>query len=189
MYIKTSDIFIKASRKPRRSVIRSLSWKRASKRTKMNESEQEHGFEANVGASVDSHEEVDAGGRSFNTTAGSSHGMSDEDAEDSTVFDSSAASSSKKRKKVGVWKAMKRFFSRKSDKGSKSFTDQHQRSISDPNLAHRSGERPDVAPLEQIDQTPMETETPPRKAIRAISVSSILHITTFFNQILEFYCF
>jgi hypothetical protein len=159
--LKTPDIFIQAAKKPRRSVIRSLSWKRASKRTKMDESEQERVFSASVDASTD--------GRSFNTTASSAHGMSDEDAED-TVFDSSTASSSKKRKKAGVWKTVKRFFSRKSSKGSRS---QPQRSVSDPNLIQRSGERTDVAPLEQVDETPMDTHSPPKKAISVSSMFSI----------------
>ena len=122
----------------------------------MEENEQEAGVDASIDTTVHSHDGVDSGQRSFNTTAGSSHGMSDEDAED-TVFDSSTASSSKKRKKVGVWKAMKRFFSRKSGKGSKP-----QRSVSDPNLVHTSGERPDVAPIEEVQ---MDVDTHPKKAI------------------------
>lgn len=150
-------IFSLASRKPRRSVIRSLSWKRPSKRTKM---EEEAGVDVSIDTTLDSHEDG-AGGRSFNTTvASSSHGMSDEDADD-TVFDSSTASSSKKRKKVGVWKTMKRFFSRKSSKGSKP-----QRSVSDPNLVRTSGERPNVAPLEQIGEVQMEVvDAHPKKAM------------------------
>lgn len=122
----------------------------------MEENEQEAGVDASIDTTVDGRDGVDAGQRTFNTTVVSSHGMSDEDAED-TVFDGSTASSSKKRKKVGVWKAMKRFFSRKSGKGSKP-----QRSVSDPNLGHTSGERPDVAPIEQIQ---MDVDTLPKKAL------------------------
>ena len=160
-------IFLLASRKPRRSVIRSLSWKRPSKRTKM---EEEAGVDVSIDTTRDSHE-GGAGERSFNTTVASSHGMSDEDADD-TVFDSSTASSSKKRKKVGVWKTMKRFFSRKSSKGYKT-----QRSVSDPNLVRPSGERPDVAPLEQIGEVQMvEVDAHPKKAMSVSLVfMCILH--------------
>ena len=159
-------IFLLASRKPRRSVIRSLSWKRPSKRTKM---EEEAGVDVSIDTTLDSHEDG-AGERSFNTTVASSHGMSDEDADD-TVFDNSTASSSKKRKKVGVWKTMKRFFSRKSSKGSKP-----PRSVSDPNLVRASGERPDVAPLEQIGEVQMEVDAHPKKAMSVSLVfMCILH--------------
>ena len=143
----------------------------------MEESEQAVGFEASgeasINVTVDSGEGVDMSGRSFNTTAGSGYGMSDEDTED-TVFDSSTSSNSKKRKKVGVWKTMKRFFSRKSGKGSKS---QPQRSVSDPNLVHRPNERTDVAPLEQVEETPMDTETdaPPKKAISVSYIFPYMH--------------
>ena len=170
-----------APRKPRRSVIRSLSWKRANKRSRMDDDEQEAGFEASAGQSIDTsintsvktHEDVD-------TTPSSPHCMSDEDAED-TILDDSTASNSKKRKKAGVWKAMKRFFSRKSEKGSKSFTagdsqsssGQPQRSVSDPNLTQNRVDRPDVAPLQQVDGAPMKAEVPPKKAV---SVSSIVII-------------
>ena len=139
----------------------------------MEETEHDRG----VDTSVENGDDVD-GGRSFNTTACSStHGMSDEDAEDEIFELDDSASSSKKRKKSGVWKAMKRFFSRKSGKASKSFNvgdskSPHapaQRSVSDPNLARRPGERPDLAPLEQVDETPMETDVSPKKAL---SVSS-----------------
>ncbi|XP_028397542.1 calponin homology domain-containing protein DDB_G0272472-like isoform X2 [Dendronephthya gigantea] len=135
----------------------------------MEESEQEHVFD-------------ESGEGRF--VAGSSRGMSDEDADD-TILDSTTESTSKKRKKVGVWKAMKRFFSRKSSKGSKSFSfgdslspqGQPQRSNSDPNLAHTSGERPDVAPLEQgarVGEAPMETDAAPKKAMSHDSLLSEL---------------
>lgn len=161
--MKVCNISFEASKeKPRRSVLRSLSWKRANKRTKMDESEQEHGFDSADGG--------ENGERRF--VAGSAHGMSDEDADD-TIFDSTTESTSKKRKKVGVWKAVKRFFSRKSSKSRKSFTfgdslsphGQPRRSISDPNLAHTSGEKPDLAPLKQVNEATMETDAAPKKAM------------------------
>jgi hypothetical protein len=174
--LKTCDLSVLslAPRKPRRSVIRSLSWKRASKRSKMDDNEQEAGFEACGGASIDTTIETP---EDVGATPSSPNCLSDEDAEE-TVFNDSTASSSKKRKKSGVWKAVKRLFSRKSDKGSKSFTagdsrspsGQPQRSVSDPNLLHQRVDRPDVAPLQQVDGA-TAMPTPPKKAV---SVSSIV---------------
>lgn len=165
-YLKSYHISIKASKKPRRSVIRSLSWKRASKKTKMDD-ELGHFSDTSIkaGAKVCATSSEDfALGRSFNTTTSTMQGMSDEDAEDA-VYDNSRASTSKKRKKAGVWKTVRRFFHRKSSKKSPP-----QRSMSDPNLTHTPVDRPDVAPFEQIIEAPLENEVPITK--KALSVSS-----------------
>ena len=155
-----------SSKKTRRPVIRSISWKR-SKKTKMEEADN-HSVEESV--------EVDSG-RRFAKREGS-HEISDYEDDEVSDVDPSGPSS-KKRKRFGMWKVVKRFFGRKSGKGSKSFTEgesstsksQPARSLSDPNLMRRI-DRPELAPFEQVDKQPLQTKPLPPVPKKALSVSN-----------------
>lgn len=104
----------------------------------------------------------DVGAESFEKRDGT-HEMSID--EDEMSDQDQTESTSKKRKRFGMWKAMKRIFTRKSGKGSKSFTAGEsssptmcpQRSISDPNLMRRT-DPPELAPLEQVSESSRHTE-------------------------------
>lgn len=155
---------VSSSKKTRRSVVRSFSWKR-SKKTKMEEVNQE--------PSLDVSYEVDGDERRFEKGVGSQE-VCDVDEEEEEVSDlDQSGPVSKKRKRFGMWKTMKRMFNKKSSKGSKSFTDGEStsptllphKSISDPNLASRTNP-PELAPLEQVNDSTVHAEasTSPKRA-------------------------
>ena len=163
-------LFDEAQKKQQQSLIRSFSWRHSNKRSRMESNNHDVGPDKeNIQksedmVSIDSIDEVDY---PANASQGSSRGMSDVEIDDS-IIDSNR--SSKKRKKNGVWQTVKRFFKRKSCKTSKSFDTQHeassvtqpQRSLSDSNLGLKVSEN--IAPFEQVPETPMDTDSTPKKA-------------------------